>query len=681
MGPPPRARPARTGAGASDDVLPTSWLPPGRPTRQPPPASSHSCARAATLVLAGAGAALLLRVGASTLLPPHAAPLPSAARGWRGQTTGVDGVGAEAEGRAGGGASASFSARFHPSPLPPPLAWPASALTPGLAADPPLDPDLLALITGPTSEEDVVVVEAAALASLAPTRTPPTPFLPTTATTPAAPATPTHPAVADLVGLALGATTTPSKGGGGGGGAMAASSSSTPPPPPALPPPPPHTLPPDFDWRTYLLYHPDLVARGITTAAAAGRHYLAAGRSEGRPAKRLRVLLRYSVCGGLINQHYAHITALTLAASLGADVVLPPSVKRDSFGSYFSTFRDRNEVVWAAAPLESLLDVEGLVSGWAARGRTLLRPPALSPFPDMTAPEVAFPAYAQPAVDAADPRLLTRVGGVYLAAAELEALVDQVRAAVMGAAGRVLRADPAAPIPGVTVDLPCTFFALRTQGRHLGAVSDVARTLDFAPAMVALADRVVEGMAAATRARAAAASPSPTTRALSSNSTTTPFRFNGVHLRIESDARDWSSIMGGADAVWEGYTGAMRAAKFESGSPLYAASGLLTYGAAGKMEDAIRTLVEDGLASSVHYKELYLPASETAGLSSEQSALVDFLVLSRASSFVGFGSSTFSFYLREHRALVGGLPRSSSILVDASAIGTDALFNAAGRVV
>ena len=129
------------------------------------------------------------------------------------------------------------------------------------------------------------------------------------------------------------------------------------------------------------------------------------------------------------------------------------------------------------------------------------------------------------------------------------------------------------------------------------------------------------------------------------------------------------------------YTGAMRAAKFESGSPLYAASGLLTYGAAGKMEDAIRTLVEDGLASSVHYKELYLPASETAGLSSEQSALVDFLVLSRASSFVGFGSSTFSFYLREHRALVGGLPRSSSILVDASAIGTDALFNAAGRVV
>jgi len=257
----------------------------------------------------------------------------------------------------------------------------------------------------------------------------------------------------------------------------------------------------------------------------------------------------------------------------------------------------------------------------------------------------------------------------------------------MAAAGRVLRADPAARVPGVTVDLPCTFFALRTTGRHLGAVSDVARTLRFAPAMVALADRVVAGMAAATAEKgeggggAASTSTSPSRSLLSSNSTSPPLRFNGVHLRIESDARDWYSIMGGSGAVWDGYMGAMRAARFSADAPLYAASGLLTYGAAGQMEAAVAALVDAGLASSVHYKELYLPPSETAGLSSEQSALVDFLVLARAASFVGFGSSTFSFYLREHRALVGGLPRSSSILVDASAIGTDALFNVAGRVV
>ena len=63
-----------------------------------------------------------------------------------------------------------------------------------------------------------------------------------------------------------------------------------------------------------------------------------------------------------------------------------------------------------------------------------------------------------------------------------------------------------------------------------------------------------------------------------------------------------------------------------------------------------------------------------AALNSEQKALLDFLVLARGRNFVGFGSSTFSFYLREHRAL-NAIPRSSSVLVDASVIGTDPLFN------
>ena len=52
---------------------------------------------------------------------------------------------------------------------------------------------------------------------------------------------------------------------------------------------------------------------------------------------------------------------------------------------------------------------------------------------------------------------------------------------------------------------------------------------------------------------------------------------------------------------------------------------------------------------------------------------MDFLVLARGAQYVGFGSSTFSFFLREYRMLQG-LPRSSSVLVDASVIGTDALF-------
>ncbi len=50
----------------------------------------------------------------------------------------------------------------------------------------------------------------------------------------------------------------------------------------------------------------------------------------------------------------------------------------------------------------------------------------------------------------------------------------------------------------------------------------VARTLFFAPLLTGLADEIVAGMTAA------GAAP-----------------FNSLHLRIEKDAKDWSTIMGG----------------------------------------------------------------------------------------------------------------------------------------
>lgn len=53
------------------------------------------------------------------------------------------------------------------------------------------------------------------------------------------------------------------------------------------------------------------------------------------------MLLRYTACTGLINQHYSHIASFVLAAVLGAEVVLPPAAKRDSFGHYFSTYKVR----------------------------------------------------------------------------------------------------------------------------------------------------------------------------------------------------------------------------------------------------------------------------------------------------------------------------------------------------
>ena len=79
-------------------------------------------------------------------------------------------------------------------------------------------------------------------------------------------------------------------------------------------------VPADFDWQTYLLYHPGLKDEGIVSEETAKQHYLNHGRAEGYVYRRLRVMLRYTACTGLINQQYSHIAAFALAAVLGARV-------------------------------------------------------------------------------------------------------------------------------------------------------------------------------------------------------------------------------------------------------------------------------------------------------------------------------------------------------------------------
>ena len=60
----------------------------------------------------------------------------------------------------------------------------------------------------------------------------------------------------------------------------------------------------------------------------------------------------------------------------------------------------------------------------------------------------------------------------------------------------------------------------------------------------------------------------------------------------------------------------------------------------------VANLTGEHLTSGVHYKEMYLSEAELAGLHSEQKGLIDYLVLARAARFVGFGPSTYSFYLK-----------------------------------
>jgi hypothetical protein len=96
---------------------------------------------------------------------------------------------------------------------------------------------------------------------------------------------------------------------------------------------------------------------------------------------RLQVLLRYSTCGGLTNQHYSHIAGLTLGVSLGARIIMPPALRRTSFAHYFSTDPSKNQVKWSAGPQEDLWDTEALQKYWKGEpclALSWLLPPALT---------------------------------------------------------------------------------------------------------------------------------------------------------------------------------------------------------------------------------------------------------------------------------------------------------------
>lgn len=146
-----------------------------------------------------------------------------------------------------------------------------------------------------------------------------------------------------------------------------------PPPPPPPPPPIEHErdadgVPVDFDWKAYITLYPDLEKAGVTSEAAAKKHFKKDGEREGRIWKRLRVVMRYTACTGLMNQHYSHIHAFALSAMLGAELVLPPGVRRSSFEDKTSLFKEQNVAKWMPVPMESLWDVEYIIKYWKEKG-------------------------------------------------------------------------------------------------------------------------------------------------------------------------------------------------------------------------------------------------------------------------------------------------------------------------
>ena len=58
-------------------------------------------------------------------------------------------------------------------------------------------------------------------------------------------------------------------------------------------------VPADFDWQSYLSYHPEVLDSGVVTEAQAKEHYAVHGRQQRLLYKRLRVIMRYTACTGM----------------------------------------------------------------------------------------------------------------------------------------------------------------------------------------------------------------------------------------------------------------------------------------------------------------------------------------------------------------------------------------------
>lgn len=120
--------------------------------------------------------------------------------------------------------------------------------------------------------------------------------------------------------------------------------------------------PEGFDWQAYRFYNPGIE---VDSEAAARAHYEKSGFLEGRLYRHVPITLRYPAGGGLCNQLYAHLDALTVADQLRADdVVVPPSMFRASFA------KAKN---WTFTPPEAILDLERMRTYWEGRGIRLYK--------------------------------------------------------------------------------------------------------------------------------------------------------------------------------------------------------------------------------------------------------------------------------------------------------------------
>lgn len=175
--------------------------------------------------------------------------------------------------------------------------------------------------------------------------------------------------------------------------------------------------------------------------------------------------------------------------------------------------------------------------------------PEDAPLPNLLTPEAAYATSLPASISIWDQ--VVRFGRVYLQNRTMDDLVAAARLAASQAASK-LDNNGSQPI---LLDLPCTMFAIKAASAP-DIMLQATKALRFAPAIIRLAEKVVAGMGS---------SMLPADRTSATTSASTAASFNGLHLRLEQDAKDWTRTLGGTEVGSQSLSG-------QHGAPLLMAS-------------------------------------------------------------------------------------------------------------
>ncbi len=155
--------------------------------------------------------------------------------------------------------------------------------------------------------------------------------------------------------------------------------------------------------------------------------------------------------------------------------------------------------------------------------------PEDTPLPNLLTPEAAYAINLPANISSWDQ--VIHFGRVYLQNRTMDDLVIAARLAASQAASKL---DNNGSLP-MLLDLPCTMFAIKAASAP-DLMLRATKALRFAPAIIRLAEKVVAGMGSSMLPAAG-----------TSSTTARTANFNGLHLRLEQDAKDWTRTLGGTE--------------------------------------------------------------------------------------------------------------------------------------